>query len=130
MRIWMLKPDVARYDSFLLPKEFDPEYIRAFDGRTQMSNWKPVRVQRSYHDENLELQRQSGIFIKAINWIRCGVSTGRILRREVLGYQYPYCHKCGGSLKIGLQNIQRWKKNNGLYEVCFFSRGGCKCSCV
>ena len=55
MRIWMLKPDVARYDSFLLPKEFDPEYIRAFDGRTQMSNWKPVRVQRSYHDENLEL---------------------------------------------------------------------------
>lgn len=55
MRIWMLKPDVRQYDSFLKPKEFDPDFIQSFDGRTQTLNWDPISVQRSYNDECLGL---------------------------------------------------------------------------
>lgn len=46
MRIWVLNADVENYDSLSFPSEDDRNMFSEyeFDGRNQLSNWKPVKV--------------------------------------------------------------------------------------
>lgn len=63
MKIWKLKFEVDLYDN-LIPKEtFSTEEIQSFDGRSKLSNWKPIEVTRMEPEKNIQLGDAPGFFL-------------------------------------------------------------------
>lgn len=55
MRIWHLKFEVDKYDNLIPCVTFSVEQKQAFDGRSLINNWTPIRMKRMEPEKGLEL---------------------------------------------------------------------------
>lgn len=60
MKIWQLNFELDEYDNLIPVREFTAEEIQSFDGRSHLSQWKPVRVKRMEPEKELELSDAPG----------------------------------------------------------------------
>lgn len=60
MKIWQLNFELDEYDNLIPVREFTAEEIQSFDGRSHLSQWKPVRVKRMEPEKGLELSDAPG----------------------------------------------------------------------
>lgn len=44
MKIWQLNFELDEYDNLIPIREFTVEEIQSFDGRSHLSQWKPIQV--------------------------------------------------------------------------------------
>ena len=60
MKIWQLNFELDKYDNLIPIKDFTVEEIQSFDGRSHLSQWKPIQVTRMEPEKGLELSDAPG----------------------------------------------------------------------
>lgn len=55
MKIWKLNFALDDYDNLVPENEFTVEEIQTFDGRSHLSTWEPIKVNRMEPEKKLEL---------------------------------------------------------------------------
>ncbi|MDD6400558.1 MAG: hypothetical protein PUG10_02970 [Lachnospiraceae bacterium] len=74
MKIWQLNFELDTYDNLIPIRDFTVEEIQSFDGRSHLSNWKPIKVKRMEPKKGLALSDAPGFIIpvfskRAVNCI-------------------------------------------------------------
>ena len=60
MKIWQLNFELDEYDNLIPIRDFTVEEIQSFDGRSHLSQWKPIQVKRMEPEKGLELSDAPG----------------------------------------------------------------------
>lgn len=60
MKIWQLNFELDKYDNLIPTREFTVEEIQAFDGRSHLKSWKPIKVKRMEPEKGFELSDAPG----------------------------------------------------------------------
>lgn len=60
MKIWQLNFELDKYDNLIPTREFTVEEIQAFNGRSDLKPWKPIKVKRMEPEKGLELSDAPG----------------------------------------------------------------------
>ena len=60
MKIWQLNFELDEYDNLIPIKGFTVEEMQSFDGRSHLSQWKPIQVKRMEPEKGLELSDAPG----------------------------------------------------------------------
>lgn len=60
MKIWQLNFELDKFDNLIPMRKFTVEEIQSFDGRSHLSQWKPLQVKRMEPEKGLDLSDAPG----------------------------------------------------------------------